>query len=142
MPRKNRNPYEQFKDRQLTLNDHLAIDRTVLSNERTLLAYGRTALAMVIIGGSAIKFFSSPWMILLGVPFLAGAAAVMVWGLISYRRTQRFLQAALAERTGSSEHPLAAEVQQAKADQKAASKPDAVTSATQPGSSAPPPGPQ
>ncbi|HRQ72775.1 MAG TPA: hypothetical protein PLU35_07090 [Phycisphaerales bacterium] len=39
-----RNPYEFFRGRDLTLNDHLAIDRTVLSNERTPLAYGRTAI--------------------------------------------------------------------------------------------------
>lgn len=82
------NPYERFRGRELTLNDRLAIDRTILANERTLLAYGRTALAMLIIGGSAIKFFDSAWMIALGVPFLAGAAAVMAIGWARYRRTQ------------------------------------------------------
>jgi putative membrane protein len=101
-----RNPYEQFRHRELTLNDHLAIDRTVLANERTILAYARTALAMLIIGGSAIKFFDSAWMLLVGVPFIIAGIAVMAWGWSRYRRTQRVLHAALAERTGSTEHPL------------------------------------
>ena len=111
MPRPaRRNPYEQFRHRELTLNDHLAIDRTVLANERTILAYGRTALAMLIIGGSAIKFFESAWMLLVGVPFIVGSVVVMGWGCARYNRTSRFLRAALDERTGSTEHPLADEV--------------------------------
>ncbi|GIK19803.1 MAG: DUF202 domain-containing protein [Leptolyngbya sp. PLA2] len=101
-----RNPYDFFRGRELTLNDHLAIDRTVLSNERTLLAYGRTALAMLIIGGSCIKFFDSVWMQALGVPFVAGGVVVMGWGWRRYERTRRFLAAALQHQTGSPEHPL------------------------------------
>jgi len=92
MPRPN--PYARFADRELTLNDHLAIDRTVLANERTLLAYGRTALAMLIIGGSAIKFFQSGWMVALGIPFLIGAGAVTAVGLRSYARVRHQLRTA------------------------------------------------
>lgn len=95
MPRPN--PYARFAGRDLTLNDHLAIDRTVLANERTLLAYGRTALAMLIIGGSAIKFFQSGWMVALGIPFLIGAAAVSAAGLRSYARVRTQLRAALSQ---------------------------------------------
>ncbi|MEX2354161.1 MAG: DUF202 domain-containing protein, partial [Gammaproteobacteria bacterium] len=67
------NPYAKFRKHTLTLNDYLAIDRTILSNERTLLAYGRTALAQVIIGGSALKFFDSLALGVIGVIFLIGA---------------------------------------------------------------------
>ncbi len=109
-----RNPYEFFRGRDLSLNDHLAIDRTVLSNERTLLAYGRTALAMLIIGGSCIKFFDSLWMQALGVPFVAGGVVVMAWGWRRYERTRRFLAAALQHQTGSPEHPLKEEARKAK----------------------------
>lgn len=109
-----RNPYEHFRGRELTLNDHLAIDRTVLSNERTLLAYGRTALAMLIIGGSCIKFFDSVWMQALGVPFVVGSVVVMAWGWRRYQRTRRFLAAALQQRTGSPEHPLREEARRSK----------------------------
>lgn len=100
------NPYTQFKGRQLTLNDHLAIDRTVLANERTILAYGRTALAMFIIGGSAIKFFSPLTGLLLGIPFIGGGIGVMLWGWMRYHRTRQYLAVALHQRTGSPDHPL------------------------------------
>lgn len=93
-PNPSSNPYARFAGRDLTLNDHLAIDRTVLANERTLLAYGRTALAMLIIGGSAIKFFQSAWMLALGIPFLIGAGAVTAAGLHSYTRVRNQLRSA------------------------------------------------
>lgn len=117
------NPYEKFRDRSLTLNDYLAIDRTILSNERTLLAYGRTALAQVIIGGSAIKFFDSGAMMLLGGAFLLGAVITMALGWRSYRHTDRLLRVALESQTGGEEHPLeeklAAADEQAKAEAEA-----------------------
>jgi len=100
------NPYAQFQGRQLTLNDHLAIDRTVLANERTILAYGRTALAMFIIGGSAIKFFSPLAAVLIGIPFIGGGIGVMLWGWKRYERTRKYLSVALEQRTGSPDHPL------------------------------------
>src|SRR4030095_4329956 len=43
------NPYVRFRGHTLSLNDYLAIDRTVLANERTLLSYTRTALTMLVI---------------------------------------------------------------------------------------------
>lgn len=100
------NPYARFSNRSLTLNDYLAIDRTILSNERTLLAYGRTALAQVIIGGSALKFFDSPILTLLGWAFLAGGVATMLIGWRRFRHTDRLLRAALLSQTGGPAHPL------------------------------------
>ncbi len=91
MPGRSDNPYARFSGRELTLNDLLAIDRTVLANERTLLSYARTALAMLAIGGSAIRFFEADWVVLVGVPFIVGGAAVMVLGAARYRRTRQIL---------------------------------------------------
>lgn len=34
----------------MTLNDHLAVERTILANERTLLAYLRTVIAFIVAG--------------------------------------------------------------------------------------------
>ena len=50
-----KNPYEQFADSELILRDHLAIDRTVLANERTFLAYCRPALPLILTGAGCIK---------------------------------------------------------------------------------------
>lgn len=106
------NPYAKFADHNLTISDHLAIDRTVLANERTFLAYGRTALAMLVIGGSAIKFFDSLAVILIfGVPFIAGGLALIVCGWLRFRRTERYLKLALEQResvTKAAAQPLPA----------------------------------
>jgi len=100
------NPYSQFGERELTLNDHLAIDRTILANERTLLSYSRTALTMLVIGGTCIKFFGAWWMWAIGAAFLAGSVFVSAWGWRRYTRTKGRLSTALIRRTGAAEHPL------------------------------------
>ncbi len=94
------NPYERFRGQKLTLNDYLAIDRTELANERTLLAYGRTAIALVITGGSAMKFFDSRWIVVIGAGFVVAAVVVMVIGWRRYRAMDRRLGGALEHRAG------------------------------------------
>lgn len=116
------NPYAKFSNRSLTLNDYLAIDRTILSNERTLLAYGRTALAMVIIGGSALKFFDSAVLTVIGWLFLAGGVITMFIGWRRYRHTDRLLHAALMSQTGEGEHPLEEKLAEADVKEKEKAK--------------------
>lgn len=41
----------------MLLRDCLALDRTRLANERTLLAYVRTAFMLVVAGATALKLF-------------------------------------------------------------------------------------
>jgi putative membrane protein len=101
-----RNPYSRFKGKELSLSDHLAIDRTILANERTLLAYGRTALALVIVGGSCIQFFEARWLEVLGGSFILAAVAVAIRGWERYHRMRAYVAAALDARTGNPEHPL------------------------------------
>ncbi|MBL7646685.1 MAG: DUF202 domain-containing protein [Candidatus Hydrogenedentes bacterium] len=94
------NPYERFRGQKLSLNDYLAIDRTELANERTLLAYGRTSIALVITGGSAMKFFESRWVVLAGAGFVVVAVVVMIVGWRRYRAMDRRLGGALEQRAG------------------------------------------
>lgn len=101
-----KNPYTRFRGKELSLNDHLAIDRTILANERTLLAYGRTALALLIVGGSCIQFFEVRWLEVVGVAFILAAVAVAIRGWNRYHRMQAYVAAALDARTGTPEHPL------------------------------------
>ena len=109
------NPYTKFAGKDLTLNDHLAIDRTVLANERTLLAYARTSLAMLIIGGTLYKFFEDWWVHAVGGVFIAAGFVVFARGWRRYNRTRRFLAVALQQQTGSPEHPLKGDVDEKEA---------------------------
>ena len=104
------NPYSRFRGQNLTLNDHLAIDRTVMANERTLLAYGRSALALVVVGGTCIKFFAAPWIQVLGAALMAAGVLLAAWGWHRYSRAKQLLAAALERETGTPSHPLKDEI--------------------------------
>lgn len=101
-----KSPYARFKKHTLTLNDYLAIDRTVLSNERTLLSYGRTALALAALGVTAIKFFDEWWLHALGGAGILLGVVIMGRGWKRYRHMQELLSAALEQMTGAPDHPL------------------------------------
>lgn len=98
-------PYHRFRNRDLTLTDYLAIDRTVLANERTLLAYGRTALGMVVVGGTIIRFLDALWLHGLGAGFIVAGFGVLGLGWRRYLRVKALLSAALEELQGEDENP-------------------------------------
>lgn len=49
--------YSEVRPEDMSLRDHLALDRTVLANERTLLSYMRTAFGFVAGGVTLVKLF-------------------------------------------------------------------------------------
>ena len=75
------NPYESFTEEQRILRDELAIDRTILANERTFLAYVRTALALAVVGVSCFQFFNTGIYAITGGVCIAGAMALLVFGI-------------------------------------------------------------
>ena len=95
------NPYLRFRGHNLTLNDYLAIDRTVLANERTLLSYTRTALTMLVIGGTCIKLFDSVWIEIVGLIFLLAALGCFIVGWRRFLRMRDWVAAALEQRAES-----------------------------------------
>ncbi|MBI2287499.1 MAG: DUF202 domain-containing protein [Chloroflexi bacterium] len=78
-------PYDRFKKEELILRDYLAADRTSLANERTLLSYIRTSVALAAAGGSLIHFLTSLVADIGGGLLLALAAGILGVGF------QRFL---------------------------------------------------
>lgn len=50
-------PHDSPEAKPLPLTDRLALDRTLLANERTLLAYIRTAIMLGVSGFTLIKLF-------------------------------------------------------------------------------------
>ena len=67
--------------------DELAVMRTELANERTLLAYMRTSLMAAGSGLTLIKFFADiRWAISVGWFFILLGAAIVLVGVIRFVR--------------------------------------------------------
>jgi len=78
-------PYSKINPNDMILRDHLAYDRTVLANERSLLAYIRTSITLLAAGGSLVKLFpDEKSMVYFGIVLLTidmAASTVGVWRL-------------------------------------------------------------
>lgn len=83
------NPYAKFKRDSLILRDFLDIDRTVLANERTYLAYIRTALAMLVLGISGVEFTHIVWIRVIGGSFVVFSIVTFVIGFVRYEKMKK-----------------------------------------------------
>jgi len=72
-------------EKELILRDHLAAGRTDLANERTLLAYVRTALALFAAGVTLVHFFESVWLDIVGWTFVPIGVGTFIIGAIRYK---------------------------------------------------------
>ena len=68
--------------------------RTDLANERTLLAYIRTALALMIFGMAAIKFFyEEPVIVAFGWFFFIAGVLALAWSVWHYKKISTKIKA-------------------------------------------------
>ncbi|RUT79160.1 DUF202 domain-containing protein [Ancylomarina longa] len=73
---------------KLILRDYLAIDRSKLANERTLLAYARTGLMFFVSGISLVKLFSTDlFLVYLGYILIPISIFIVILGLIRFKHT-------------------------------------------------------
>jgi len=77
--------YSKFSKHKLELRDYLALERTILSNERTLLSYLQNALAIGVTGMTSIYATDSVYFQLLGIILLVVACIVVVVGTIKFK---------------------------------------------------------
>ena len=77
----------------LSVSDDLALMRTDLANERTLLAYLRTAVTFAAGGIGLARLVTDPAMVRLGWALVPLAALVLVGGVVRFRRTRQLLAA-------------------------------------------------
>src|SRR5690554_5368025 len=80
----------QLKE-DIILRDYLALERTRLANERTLFAYIRTSLYLILAGIAFLQlrdFESLQW---LGWTCLAGCLVILVLGISRYLQLRRQL---------------------------------------------------
>lgn len=72
---------------------NLALVRTDLANERTLLAYGRTAIMVVGTGVSVIKFFQpGPGLLAFGWFLIAAGGLIGAGGMLRFNRLRQRLR--------------------------------------------------
>jgi putative membrane protein len=77
-------PYEQFKREEMILRDWLALDRTVLANKRTFLAYGRTAMALFALGIAFVRLIHHEFFEISGFVLMALGIVVFIVGTREY----------------------------------------------------------
>jgi putative membrane protein len=79
-------PYSRFEGEELNLRDSLAVDRTLLANERTFPAYLHSEAAPLIAGVSIMHFSRQGWFWTVGVVWLPIGILAGIIGTVRYRR--------------------------------------------------------
>ena len=72
-------------------SDALNFGRTALANERTLLAFIRTAISLLAAGVGFILLLEHPLLIAIGWGFIGLAVFVQIWGLFRYFEIKKIL---------------------------------------------------
>ena len=82
-----------YNSAKINSENLLAIGRTIMANERTLLAFLRTSLGFFLGGIALIKYLKHPIIEGLGWVFILLAAVFLVWGLYRYWHVKKVLKA-------------------------------------------------
>lgn len=83
--------YANIERSGMILRDFLAVDRTILSNQNTFLAYIRTALTLFVVGLTFIKFFDQKIIETIGWLFIPVGVLTFFVGFLRYNRLRRAL---------------------------------------------------
>ena len=90
-------------NKDLVLREYLAIERTRLANETTLLAYIRTGLYFLVAGSSLGHLVDSQFWNIAGPPVVIVGLTIMLFGVIRYIRLRRSIEASKKNIGNSSE---------------------------------------
>lgn len=83
--------HQRFINSRLGLSDHLAAARSILANERTFLAYQRTALTELAVAATFIHFFDHPALTVIGWALVPASVLTIVIGMARFRRMHRLI---------------------------------------------------
>jgi len=84
----------------------LTIGRTIMANERTLLAFLRTFMTFFIAGIGLIKYSDHPVFDTLGWIFIVLAGIFFIWGVHRYRHVRKVLRVVTPEDQQSAEKEI------------------------------------
>ena len=76
---------------EIILRDHLALQRTKLANERTLLTYVRTALYLIIAGVAFLGMQDFKGMPAIGISCLGMSILILIFGFIRFGQLRKQL---------------------------------------------------
>ncbi|WP_439881032.1 YidH family protein [Pontibacter sp. MBLB2868] len=74
------------------IRDQMSVQRTIFANERTLMAYLRTAVTVIAGGLAAIKFSNDLYLKLTGITLLPIGVILAVYSFIRYRNKQKLIE--------------------------------------------------
>ena len=93
-------PYSGYSKKDLMLTDLLAVDRTILANERNLLAYIRTSLGFLIAGATLIHFFKILLLQITGWVLIPLGFIILLVGIKRYRSVKYSIERIKLDATG------------------------------------------
>lgn len=79
-------------NKDLILRERLAIERTAMANDTTLLAFIRTALYFSIAGMSVNRLLNVRYGLLIEILFLSTAFCILMIGIVKYRIQKKSLK--------------------------------------------------
>jgi putative membrane protein len=80
-------------NKDLVLREYLAIERTRLANETTLLAYIRTGLYFLVAGSTLGYVITSEFWKTVGTPLVVVGLCIMVLGVVRYLKLRKRIEA-------------------------------------------------
>lgn len=79
-------------NKDLVLREYLAIERTKLANERTLLTYIRTALYFLVAGSTLGHVIDTNFWHIMGTPLMILSVIIVALGVIRFLRTMKLIE--------------------------------------------------
>jgi putative membrane protein len=80
-------------NKEIVLREYLAIERTKMANETTLLAYIRTGLYFVVAGSTLGHIVETTFWKIVEMPLIFVGLSIMVMGIIRHRKVSKAIQA-------------------------------------------------
>ncbi len=74
------------------IRDQMSVQRTIFANERTLMAYLRTSIALVAGGFAAVKLSSHNYLEIAGILFMLMGCLLAGYGFMRYLKKQRVIK--------------------------------------------------
>jgi putative membrane protein len=71
------------------IRHYMAVDRTIMANERTLLAYSRMGLTLVVSGLGFIHFTDSYYLQMISITFIPIGLGTFTYGVIRFLKKRK-----------------------------------------------------